>query len=57
MEMVAANESDYTTVVNESDYISNKPSFRQEHLGVSDGPDGSDGTSYTLTENQTGPVA
>jgi hypothetical protein len=26
-------------------FISNKPSFRQEHLGVSDGPDGSDGTS------------
>jgi hypothetical protein len=37
--------------------ISNKPSFRQEHPGVSDGPDGSDGTSYPLTENQTRPVA
>jgi hypothetical protein len=37
--------------------ISNKPSFRQEHQGVSDGPDGSDGTSYGLTENQTRPVA
>jgi hypothetical protein len=32
------------------------PSFRQEHLGVSDGPDGSDGTSYPLTEDQTRPV-
>jgi hypothetical protein len=37
--------------------ISNKPSFRQEHPGVSDGPDGSDGTSYPLTENHTRPVA
>ena len=37
-------------------YISNKVSFRQEHPGVSDGPDGSDGTSYPLTDNQMGPV-
>jgi len=37
--------------------ISNKPSFCQEHQGVSDGPEGSDGTSWPLTENQTRPVA
>ena len=37
--------------------ISNKPSFHQEHPGVSDSPDGSDGTSYPLTENQTRPLA
>jgi hypothetical protein len=37
--------------------ISNKPSFCQEHPGVSDGPDSSDGTSYPVTENQTRPVA
>jgi len=37
--------------------ISNDPSFRQKHLGVLDGFDGSDGTSYPLTENYTLPVA
>ena len=37
--------------------ISNKPSVRQEHPCVSDGPDGPDGTSYPLTENQMRPVA
>jgi hypothetical protein len=37
--------------------ISNKPSFSQEHSGVSDGPDGSNGISYPLTETQTRPVA
>jgi hypothetical protein len=33
--------------------ISNEPCFRQEHWVVSNGPDGSEGTSYPLTENQT----
>jgi len=37
--------------------ISNKPSVRQEHPGVCDGPDSYDGTSYPLTENQTQPSA
>jgi len=37
--------------------ISNDPSFRQKHLGVPDGSDGSDGTSYPLTENYMLPVA
>jgi len=38
-------------------HISNDPSFRQKHPGVPDGSDGSDGTSYPLTENHTLPVA
>jgi len=37
--------------------ISNKPTFRQEHPGVPDGPDGSDRTSYTLIVNQMRPIA
>jgi hypothetical protein len=37
--------------------ISNEPSFSQEHPGVSDGPDGFDGTLYPLTENQMRRVA
>jgi len=37
--------------------ISNDPSFRQKLPGVPDGSDGSDGTSYPLTENYTLPVA
>jgi len=37
--------------------ISNNPSFRLKHPGVPDGSDGSGGTSYPLTENQTRPVA
>ena len=37
--------------------ISNNSSFRQKHPGVADGSDGSDGTSYPLTENYTLPVA
>jgi hypothetical protein len=37
--------------------ISNKPSFRQEHPGVCDSPDGSDRSSCALTENQTRWVA
>jgi len=37
--------------------ISNKPSVRQEHLGVPAGPDGIDGTSYPLNENRTRSVA
>jgi len=37
--------------------ISNDPTFRQKHLVVPDGSDGSDGTSYPLTKNYTLPVA
>jgi len=37
--------------------ISNDPNFRLKHTGVPDGTDGSDGISYTLTENCTLPVA
>jgi len=37
--------------------ISNNRSFRLKHPGVPDGSDGSDGTSYPLTENYTLPVA
>jgi len=39
-----------------SNDISNNPSFRLKHPGVPDGSDGSGGTSYPLTENQTRPV-
>jgi len=38
-------------------FISNNSSFGQKHLGVPDSSDGSDGTSYPLTENYTLPVA
>jgi len=38
-------------------HISNNPSFGLKHPGVPDGSDGSGGTSYPLTENQTRPVA
>jgi len=38
-------------------FISNDSSFRQKHPGFPDGSDGSDGTSYPLTENYTLPVA
>jgi hypothetical protein len=37
--------------------ISNNSSFRLKHPGVSDGSDGSDGTSYHLSENYTVSVA
>ena len=37
--------------------ISNNSSFRLKHPGVPDGSDGSGGTSYPLTENQTRPIA
>jgi len=37
--------------------ISNNCSFRQKHPGVPDGSDGSDRTSYPLTENYMLPVA
>jgi hypothetical protein len=37
-------------------YVSNNPSFRLKHPGVPDSSDGSDGTSYPLTENCTLPV-
>jgi len=37
--------------------ISNNPGFRLKHPGVPDSSDGSDGTSYPLTENYTLPVA
>ena len=37
--------------------ISNDPNFHLKHPGVPDGSDGSDGTSYALTENYTLHVA
>jgi hypothetical protein len=37
-------------------HISNNSSFRLKQPGVQDGSDGSDRTSYTLTENYTLPV-
>jgi len=37
--------------------ISKNSSFRQNHLGVPDGSDSSDRTSYPLMENYTLPVA
>jgi len=37
--------------------ISNDPSFSQKHPGVPDGSDGSQGTSWPLTEDYTLPVA
>ena len=37
--------------------ISNDPNFRLKHLGVPDGSDGSEGTSYALTEKYTLSVA
>jgi len=37
--------------------ISNNSSFRQKNLGVLDGSDGSDGTSYLPMENSTLPIA
>jgi len=37
-------------------YIGHNSSFRQKHLGVPDGSDGSDGTSYPLMVNYTLPV-
>ena len=42
---------------NYQSFISNSCNFRQKHTGVPDGSDGSDGTSYPLTENYTLPVA
>ena len=39
------------------DAISNDPNFCLKHPGVPDGSDGSDGTSYALTENYTLHVA
>jgi len=38
-------------------HISNDPNLHLKHPGVPDGSDGSDGTSYALTENFTLPVA
>jgi len=38
-------------------HISNHASFGLKHLGVPDGSDRTDGTSYRLTENYTLPVA
>ena len=37
-------------------HSSNNSNFREKHPGVPDGSDGSDGTSYPLTENYTLPV-
>ena len=45
------------TVLYKCNFISNDPNFRLKHPGVPDGSDGSDGTSYALTENYTLPVA
>jgi len=55
-EMTLQNNA-YDYPVHRSLTISNNSSFRQEHPGVPDGSDGSDGTSYPLTENYTLPVA
>jgi hypothetical protein len=57
MLMVTLDQDDVSSALEIVSPISNKPSFLQEHPGVSDCPDSSDGTSYTLTENQTRPVA
>jgi hypothetical protein len=38
-------------------HITNNPGFRLKHPGVPDGSDGSDRTSYPLTENYKLPVA
>jgi len=43
--------------IDQNENISNNSSVRQKHPGVPDGSDGSDGTSYPLTENYTLPVA
>jgi len=48
-------ECDKVTLPSSS--ISNNTSFLLKYLGVPDGSDGSGGTSYPLTENQTWPVA
>jgi len=48
---VCQNAQEYVVV------ISNNSNFRQKHMGVPDGSDGCDGTSYPLTENYTLPVA
>jgi len=45
-----------TFLLGSSSYISNNSSFRQKHLGVLDGSDGSDRTSYPLTEHYMLPV-
>jgi len=44
-------------VGNPCNLIRNNSSFRQKHHGVPDGSDGSDRTSYTLTEKCMLPVA
>jgi len=44
-------------IVNPHNCISNNPNFRLKHLGVPDGSDGFDGTSYALMENDMLPVA
>jgi len=48
---------DYGITTCASLLISNNSSFCLKHPGVPDGSDGSGGTSYPLTENQTRPVA
>ena len=50
-------ESESTLLSSRGAYISNNSTFHQKHPGVPDGSDGSDGTSYPLTENSTLPVA
>jgi hypothetical protein len=49
---------EFGTVANTTgDCIINNDSFCQNHPGVPDGSDGSDGTLYPLRENYTLPVA
>jgi len=50
-------EKDTTLVTQDIGCISNDPNFHLKHTGVLHGSDGSDGTSYALTENYTLPVA
>lgn len=44
-------------IITQQWYISNNPSFHHIHVGIADGCDGSDRTSYPLMENYTHPFA
>jgi hypothetical protein len=63
LESIISSKNEHIFICDLSDltlqiiFISNNCSFRLKHLGVPDRSDGSDGTSYRLTENQTRPVA
>jgi hypothetical protein len=50
-------EQEIVSAINRALFISNNPSFSLKHPGVPDCSDGTAGTSYPLTENQTRPVA